>query len=114
MCEASFFANRTFRAAQTYEDEIINVCRKRVHDKDDCEIISDQESTKMNNVSYKFINVLWSPETQRISCALFRTCMDYTNTFSVKAYSFNDGRERTLDSVDVCRKNTRAYEESTF
>lgn len=112
VCEASFFANRTFRAAQTYEDEIINVCRKRVHDKDDCEIISDQESTKMNNVSYKFINVLWSPETQRISCALFRTCMDYTNTFSVKAYSFNDGRERTLDSVDVCRKNTRAYEEN--
>jgi hypothetical protein len=100
VCEASFFSNGTFRAAKTYGDDFVKACNNR----NGCTI-----EDKWKDI--KFINVSWSHQTQRISCTLFRTCMDYSSSFSIKASSLIDGNE--IHNVDVCPYN-RLYDDSKF
>ena len=101
-CEASFFANGTLRTAVADQKSINDSCSRR---KSDC------STTKLIK-GIEFINVTWSPQTQRISCALFRTCMDYTNYFRVKAFSLNKQREK-VNTLFVC-DNTHIALSSKF
>ena len=98
-CEVSFFANGTFRSAVGDRTNISNACRKR---KQDCKIIGEQ------NKEIDFVNVTWSPETQRISCTLFTTCMDYRNSFSVMAFSLNN-RRAIVDTLVICHNSSQMW-----
>ncbi|XP_028399797.1 uncharacterized protein LOC114523141 [Dendronephthya gigantea] len=103
VCEASFFANGTFRGVRTYNNtynEIRDGCNKR----SGCSL---QNRTK----DVKFITVSWSPETQTVSCTLFRTCMDYPGTFSIKIFSINDERDEFRSYV--CHPLTQIAESNT-
>ena len=98
-CEVSFFANGTFRSAVADRANIRNACQNR---KRDCQIIGEP------NEDIDFVNVTWSPETQRISCTLFTTCIDYRNSFSVKASSLN--RERTIvNTLAICHERSELW-----
>ena len=98
-CEVSFFANGTFRSSVADRTNIANACKKR---KSDCKINGEQ------NKEIDFVNVTWSPETQRISCTLFTTCMDYRNSFSVQAFSLNN-RRAIVDTLEICHKSSQIW-----
>ena len=93
LCEASFFANGTLRATQTFETEIMNACRTSGL----CKPIS-------NRTDMKFINVSWSATTQAISCVLYAACVE--TSFTVTAYSLNETGAK-VDEVEICPHETR-------
>ena len=91
LCEASFFANGTLRAARTYEEEVKKGCKSYSR----CKPISEKKDRK-------FIKVSWSPTTQTISCELYTTCME--DGFWVKAKSLNEAGA-VVNDVTVCDHN---------
>ena len=96
VCEASFFANGSLHSSQTYGDKMKEACRNRPHD---CELGKKQKDIK-------FITMSWSPERQKITCSLFKTCMDYQNQFSVNVYSNNT---KTIRETNVCPSNSQPH-----
>ena len=95
LCEASFFANGTLRAARTYEEEIREGCLSYGRKNLGCELIS-------HRTDMKFIKMSWSAKTRTISCELYSTCMN--RFFSVKAVSLNDAGT-VVNDVEVCHHN---------
>lgn len=68
----------------------------------------------LDNVGHAdFITVNWSVEKQRITCVLFRTCIDFTGTFEVKANSMN-AEGVVVNAVSICNEDLQIFSLSKF
>lgn len=107
VCEASFFANGTFRGARTYARTYNEINESCVKSSFGCSFQPNRGK------DVKFISVSWSPKTRTITCALFRTCVENLGPFSIKVFSMNSGRE-VFRKTDVCHPDSMIDQLSEF